>query len=253
MSTKSATIQYWQFKLPKHGESAADCEDAAAAEPVRRRFAIADGASGSSYSGLWARMLVDEFVRTTRPWYSWLPEIQVRWASAVASRINGKPAPWFVESRLDQGAFSTFLGLVIEEPTWKGKKIRRWRVRAIGDSCLFQVRQNRLVKALPLARSSDFGNTPWLVGSRVLNDRSLGQKAALHKGEWRPDDRIWLTTDALAQWFLQECEAGRRPWQSFDSVLTAAAPERAFAACIEELRARNDLRNDDVTLLAVCL
>ena len=77
------------------------------------------------------------------------------------------------------------------------------------------------------------------------------------QGDWRPGDRLWLMTDALAQWFLVQVEAGDKPWLCLDPLLHPASDEdaaqHAFSAWIESLRAARQLRNDDVTLLAVSL
>ena len=70
---------------------------------------------------------------------------------------------------------------------------------------------------------------------------------------WEPGDRLYLMTDALAQWFLHAQEQGGRPWQDVASALAAPQPDAAFAAWIEALRGREALRNDDVTLLALGL
>src|SRR5262245_12932177 len=123
MATNGFAVQHWQFHLPKRGEKAEDYEDASAADPVRGRFAVADGAAGSSFSSLWARLLVEEFVGSARaqpsPWAEWLPGVQERWVSAVSARPVASATPWFVEDRLRQGAFAAFLGLVLEEViTW---------------------------------------------------------------------------------------------------------------------------------------
>jgi hypothetical protein len=258
MSASGFAVQYWQFHLPKRGERAEDYEDASAADPVRGRFAIADGAAGSSYSALWARLLVEEFVRSPKaqpcPWAEWLPAVQERWASTINTRPAAPKTPWFVEDRLQQGAFAAFLGLVLDETTtWRGRKSRRWRVLAIGDACLFQVRQSQLYTYLPMARARDFGNTPWLVGSRSVPDRKFNKQAVQKKGDWEYDDRLWLMTDALALWFFQRKEAGHKPWKELDTLLAAPDPEQAFADWIEKLRNRQEIRNDDVTLLGVCL
>jgi hypothetical protein len=259
MATNGFAVQHWQFHLPKRGEKAEDSEDASAADPVRGRFAVADGAAGSSFSALWARLLVDEFVGSTRtqplPWAEWLPGIQERWTSAVSARpVAAQKTPWFVEDRLQQGAFAAFLGVVLEEVnTWRGGKKRRWRVLAVGDACLFQVRQSQLYQYLPMSRSKDFGNTPWLVGSRTVPDRKFNRHVVQKKGDWQYDDRLWLMTDALALWFLQQKETGHKPWKELDAILNAPDPEHAFAAWVDGLRNRQALRNDDVTLLGVCL
>jgi hypothetical protein len=258
MSVAEQSIRFWQFQLPKRGERVEDYEDAADCDPARGRFAIADGAAGSSFSALWAKLLVEEFVRTPKPqpgpWADWLPAVQQRWSVAVGHRASNGPTPWFVQDRIQQGAFAAFLGVVLDEvTTWRGGKRKRWRALAIGDTCLFQVRDNKLVKAVPLSRSKDFGNTPWLVGSRSACDRTLNKQGGVHKGDWRSNDRLWLMTDALSLWFLQQIEAGRKPWKEMDPLLLAPEPRQAFALWIDGLRKNQSIRNDDVTLLAVSL
>jgi len=58
-------------------------------------------------------------------------------------------------------------------------------------------------------------------------------------------------TDALAQWYLQTHEDGGDPWEPVALALAAEEPQTAFAEWITELRDRDELRNDDVTLLAI--
>ncbi len=58
-------------------------------------------------------------------------------------------------------------------------------------------------------------------------------------------------TDALAQWFLHAHEQGGWPGDDVASVLSAADPDDAFAAWVEDLRRGGGLRNDDVTLIHV--
>jgi hypothetical protein len=258
MPVEGLTIRSWQFRLPKRGERAEDNEDAADADPARGRFAIADGAAGSSFSALWARMLVEEFVHSPktqpRPWADWLPAVQKRWSVAVGHRRSNAPTPWFLADRIQQGAFAAFLGVALDEvSTWRGGKRKRWRALAIGDSCLFQIRDGKLLSAVPVARAKDFGNTPWLVGSRSLPERTVSKQGAIWKGDWQGNDRLWLMTDALAQWFLQQNEAGKKPWKEMDALLWAVDPKAAFTAWIDGLRDKKRIRNDDVTLLAVCL
>ena len=258
MSANGFAIRCWQFALPKRGERTEDNEDAAAADPVRGRFALADGAAGSSFSALWAKLLVEEFVYSVvpqpGPWGEWLPDVQKRWSLTVDSRPGQKNGLWYVEDRLQQGAFAAFLGVVIEEaPNWRGRLAKRWRAVAVGDTCLFQVRAGKLQKATPMARPRDFGNSPWLVGSRTVPDRKFSKQVVQAKGDWQYDDRLWLMTDALALWFLQQTETGHKPWKELDALLTTPDPERAFNAWIDKMRGAKIIRNDDVTLMAVCL
>jgi hypothetical protein len=204
-------------------------------------------------------MLVEEFVKNPAAhpgrWGGWLPAVQQRWAAEVNTRPGQPPANWYVETKIQQGAFAAFLGLVLDEPrcwlrrgTWK-----RWRAVAIGDSCLFQVREGKLLQSVPMIRSADFNNSPWLVGSSSLLGRALRKKQVRRQGEWQSNDRLYLMTDALAQWFLQQVEGGQQPWQDLDGLLTVPSGDAAFGSLVNGLRNTNRLRNDDVTLLTVCL
>ena len=155
--------------------------------------------------------------------------------------------PWYLEPGLAQGAFATFLGLVIAD--------RNWFALAVGDSCLFQVRQGQLIRVFPLMRAADFSNAPWLVGSRTSPIEVPHKNGLQQMGDCWPGDRLWLMTDALAQWFLIQAESGGKPWLALEPLVHAASEDaivqEAFAAWIEGLRAARQLRNDDVTLLAV--
>lgn len=252
MISNGSTIQFRQFRLPKRGD-AVECEDASAGDAARGRFAIADGTGESDHAGLWARLLVEEFVSRPEarpgPWKSWLPAVQERWAAEVKRQPGGPSAEWFVENRRQQGAFAAFLGIVIEEWKLLGLRRKRWRAVAVGDSCFFQVRDGKLRQSFPMKRADDFGNTPWLIGSAIPPNGDLTRKGQSLAGDWHPNDRLWLMTDALAQWFLRDNEKGGKPWERLEAV----QGEAAFASLIEELRNKHELRNDDVTLVGVTL
>lgn len=256
MSVTGIALGYRAFRLPRQGHGLEECQDALAADAVRGRFAVADGAAESPYSSLWACLLVEDFVRQSErlpSWASWLPSLQERWTKKVSGTVsetvpdtflNG--VPWYLQAGLNQGAFATFLGLVIEE--------NKWYAVAVGDSCLFQVRQDELIRAFPVTRAADFSNAPWLVGSRTSPSEVPHKNGLQQLGDCQSGDRFWLMTDALAQWFLIQAESGGKPWQALGPLAHGtddASAQRAFAAWIEELRSARQLRNDDVTLLAV--
>jgi hypothetical protein len=112
---------------------------------------------------------------------------------------------------------------------------------------LFLVRCDELLEAFPMPHSRDFSNQPHLLGSRGPPvDHQRDQHREGH-GIWFPGDHFLLMTDALAQWFLSEHEAGRRPWHSLSRFSATAG----FARLVEDLRERESLRNDDVTLVRI--
>ncbi len=253
------------FRLPRQGYDLDECQDALAVDAERGRFAIADGAAESPHAALWAQLLVEEFVRQNDPlprWANWLPSLQDRWLSAIrspysaflASRSSSEDGgqrsadvPWYLEPGLTQGAFATFLGLVFEDNSWYAL--------AVGDSCLFQVRRGELIRTFPILRAADFSNAPWLVGSRTSPIEVPHKNGLQQYGECQPGDRFWLMTDALAQWFLLQSEAGAKPWLSLEPLIYPGSSDdeaqHAFAAWIEGLRNERRLRNDDVTLVAI--
>jgi hypothetical protein len=269
MSLTGIALGYRTFRLPCQGHGLEECQDALAADARRGRFAVADGAAESPYSSLWARLLVEEFVRQSErlpSWASWLPSLQERWTAAIRPPLSaacnspkatadsgpriaeGGGVPWYLEAGLNQGAFATFLGLVIEE--------NKWYAAAVGDSCLFQVRRDELICAFPVTRAADFSNAPWLVGSRTSPSEVPHKNGLQQLGDCQSGDRLWLMTDALAQWFLTQAESGGKPWQALGPLADGSdddSAQHAFAVWIEELRGARQLRNDDVTLVAISL
>ena len=137
------------FWLPRGGHAPAEYEDAYAADPVAGRFAVADGASEGCFTGLWARLLVDDFVaRADRDMASWsdsLPALQGRWNADVSARN----LPWYAEASVSQGACATFLGLVLKNSP---AGTCRWQAVAVGDSCLLHTRNGKLLRLSPGAR-----------------------------------------------------------------------------------------------------
>src|SRR5262245_58112070 len=102
--------------LPKAGNTPEEYEDACwPQEPVidreaaRFRCAIADGATETSFSGLWANQLVREYCRQTsvKQFVGSLPRLRQEWQW----QVSAKPLPWYAEEKARSGAFAAFLGL----------------------------------------------------------------------------------------------------------------------------------------------
>lgn len=230
------------FKVPKRGHSVEECQDAWAINVEDGRFAVADGATESHESGLWAALLVQAFEqgRGPDPWPDWLEPLQCGWDSAV--RVHDEDAlPWFAERRYREGAYSTFLAVWFTGEHWKGV--------AVGDTCLFHVRENKLKASYPLEHASEFGTTPRLIGSRTaIEDLPEPEQFA---GSLRPGDQLLLMTDALSCWFLTSRERGGEPWTTLEGL--ARQQEEDFALWIDGLRERRELKNDDTTVVAIYL
>src|SRR5688572_4132402 len=109
------------FWLQKAGNTEDEYEDAfAPGTPVEGSFdefrcAVADGATETSFSGLWAQILADAYVeqRLTRLHAELLAPLSSQWHAAITARTAHKPLPWYAVEKLEKGAFSSLMGLCI--------------------------------------------------------------------------------------------------------------------------------------------
>ena len=157
-----------------------------------------------------------------------------------------RPIEWFEQPGLERGAHATLLGVELTRPPG-GEG--RWSAVSLGDSCLFQMRDERLITAFPLTDPAAFCNAPKLVPSSA---RQLGRVMAnleRAEGTWRPGDVLFLATDAVAAWFLAEAAAGNAPWRALNRI--PCDDSAAFARWAADQRAGRCLRNDDLTLVRV--
>ncbi len=114
---------------------------------------------------------------------------------------------------------------------------------------MFHVRDDRLLTAFPLSASAEFGTHPSLIGSRTPVEIVTAERERRDNGECETGDRIFLATDALAQWFLKQHEEKRQPWHTVLAVCQQSTD--AFADWIKTMRDLRDIRNDDVTLVVI--
>jgi hypothetical protein len=235
MAHPSPAFVWKAFAVPKAGHTRAEFEDAFAGDPQTGRFAVADGASESAFAATWANLLVEHYVQHPGPWSGWLPAARARWLE----QCHSADMPWYLEDKFTDGAFATLLTLSFRGP-------ERWQARAVGDCCVFHLRGEHLRRAFPVRRSEDFGNQPALLCSRSPGVGRKVKRSRL-RGRWRRGDRLLVTTDALAQWFLRKVEEDRTPWNDVLGLET----REAFVSWVQRLRDAREIRNDDVTLLVI--
>lgn len=250
------------FWLPKAGNTIKEYEDAFDYALAERRFAVADGATDSAFAGHWARSLVQRFTASPPSPFpqslcalpEWLESQQRVWHES----IDWEHLPWHGVEKAREGAFSSLVGVMfvgggsLRQPSsaeTSPTERLHWYALAVGDSCLFHVREDTLLAALPLHQAEQFNNRPLLLSSNPANNRRVWKEVWFEEGEWLPDDLIFLATDALAQWFLAQHEVGGKPWATLCDLST----ESDFASCIAHLRQEHVIRNDDVTLLTIRL
>ena len=272
-----AGLNYAVLSEPKIGSSKAEYEDAwfVSAQRTGSRasatggctVAIADGASESMLAGAWADRLtraVGGFAGRDLAADVFAERIcaaAARWPAHVDRYVRrrartGRPIAWYEESKLEQGAYATLLGVSFRWNAESESELAHstggpggtWSAAALGDACGFHVRDARLAEAFPLERSADFDTSPHLAGTRAPDRDLIEARTVVRHGAWLPGDVFYLATDAAAQWFLAEAADGRVPWREIDEVCDAGAPGDA-RAWLDKLRSERVMRNDDVTIV----
>jgi hypothetical protein len=241
-ATPPPLVNWKPFHVPKRGYTEKQYEDYGDGDDLQGRFAVADGASESSFAKQWAKILVEKFLKAPilgeGQWEYWLPQLQRLWCE----KVDNIELPWFAQPKADAGAFATLLGLTLEGDG-------TFRAVAVGDACLFH-RRGKGIKYFPIQQSSDFNTTPPLIGSRLPPDDIVrNRKHREYVGTWKPDDVFLLMTDALAAWYMQHCETKRFPPFQIDP--TQAPDEDTFRERVEALRSVGKIKDDDVTLVRI--
>ncbi len=249
-------VDFAAFWLFKDGGRPRDYEDAFAPSSVdagpraRLRCAVADGATESAFSRIWARQLVSGFVsgRLTAPDLAELPAIGRRWARSVAHALGrNERAAWYLERKADDGAFAALVGLELAQAA-RADGGGTYSAIALGDSCFVHVHADSIRRAFPIDCAAAFGARPTLLPSRPAPSDEYARAIARAAGTWDPGDTFYVMSDALACWFLTAAERGDRPWREIDRF--GRADRAAFRHWVRDLRPAA-LKNDDVTLLRV--
>ncbi|MEW1722877.1 hypothetical protein [Streptomyces sp. NPDC093109] len=280
MGAHATPIDFRCFLVPKTGSAPEECEDAThvSSSPDGNSVfaAVSDGASESLLAGAWAKQLVrgavaslaaarepcdnyedgnrsksfveDLLARTVDQWDSYITQYQAERAA------RGRPITWYEQPGLDKGAFATLVAVHVRAAAavpGAGPEAARhwnWQAFALGDSCLFHLREGRLIASFPIADGDGFGITPQLLGSRNRDAALITDRVSTAAGELRADDELLLATDALAAWLLShpDIDSGG-PGKQLGRL--AELGQETFADWVRNERDRSRMRNDDVALI----
>jgi hypothetical protein len=253
------------FWTPKSGSALEEYEDASWIGPdgspegerhgSQIRLAVSDGASESMLASRWARLLARSFGRSLANPDRTMARATSAWNDVVESYLlqrkqSGSPIQWYEEPGLARGAFATLLAVELRRPVNPDAYEGTWRALAIGDSCVFQVREDQLTVSFPITEHQAFGNSPQLVPSKPNDPRAVHEHIIRHRGRWKSGDSFYVATDALAAWFLHSVHMGERPWAILRDLGTDAGPP-SFEDWVFHLRSSGAMHNDDVTLVRV--
>ena len=234
------------FSSQKAGNARTEYEDAWAIRgsdsPTRCRVAVADGATESSFSALWAALLVESFVRgrSNGPdFFDGLGAIRRLWWR----KIRNRSLPWYAAEKVRRGAYAAFVGASLNAVN------RGWRAVAIGDCCLFHVtgvpQDMQLLHSFPLTRSEEFGSSPFLVGSVKRSGDDPLPHVRVSEGVLAGNDTLFFASDALAAWLLRRAEKGEPAWER---ISLGIQTQEDFELLVAQAR-EDGTRNDDMTLV----
>lgn len=208
------------FTLAKDSVAPESNEDAVAVGTSR--LALADGASSDAFAGLWAQTLCQQYLA--------VGALERDTATAIWTAALPQPLPWFLADKLRQPTHASFLGLAWEESTL--------HIQAVGDACVFVIRDSALALAFPYTRADDFATHPALVPTQgPLPEPRRAELPLL------PGDTVLAATDALAAWLLHE--QAHQPWHSLLALQNAGD----FARFVQALRTAKRIALDDTTLV----
>jgi hypothetical protein len=239
------------FTVAKAGNADAENEDAYLCHPGERDgeflLAVADGATDSLFSGIWARLLVEEFptimasrasrARRSKAFRRWIDGLQASWLEEVSN----KPLPWYAEHKLTTGAHAALVGIRV----CSSETELRWEAIAVGDCNLFVVENDELRVGMPIQKAEDFGVTPFLIGTTQAANARLLDFLVFDSGSAGASAEFFVMSDALAQWFLAANERNQCPWRA----LRKLSCDVQFRRFVNRLRSRQWIRNDDTTLI----
>lgn len=239
--------------IPKQGNSEQECEDCISIKAtkeqnkkLRLRVAIADGATESSFAKEWSNLLTKSFDKFKLP----LKETLLNKLSDLRKKqevlLKDKELPWYAQEKAENGAFSAFLGIRIDLVNHNYEAI------AIGDCCLFHIRNEAVINQFPVKSSSEFGNNPYLISSKPNKNAELENYLIEEKGDLIKGDILFLMSDALAHWFMKNNELNEHPWNILLGLKGKTKEERQrFNVWLTEQRASKDIKNDDVVLAII--
>lgn len=236
------------FELAKEPEHPDQNQDAWWLDAQDGVAAIADGVTSGIFSRQWARILTRAAVEDwpnpsdEERFPQWLVQLRGQWEA----EIDTSGLAWYQRAKLREGGFSTlvWLRLLENDDLRDGREQSSAEVMAIGDSCLFQVRDDEMLEAFPVDTARAFDSSPLVLGSVDLNRDDQLQFERLEIS-CNAGDLLVLCTDAVAAWALQRHEQGDPvPWSGYWDM----SPE-AWAAEVCDLRMHSKMRYDDATIV----
>ena len=153
--------------------------------------------------------------------------------------------PWYAEEKARAGSFAAFIGVEIDVDAGS------WQAVALGDSCLIQLRNSKIVEALPISDAAEFELSSVLAPSNTALQSEAAQKIVAKTGRLENGDRFLLLSDAGAAWFFQINENRRLNLLQHFMSLVSNGDEKSLANFLETERSAERLKDDDIAVIGI--
>jgi len=234
-------LEIISFTLQKSGESKNGNQDSFKINEQNKIFAISDGVSRSSFANIWSKKIVEEFIKNPFKTKTIDKIFLEKWLYPAKLGLDEEISkldidPMILDVAKEKGSSATFLGGVIKKEG-KQKRICLW---VVGDTNIFQIRQNKNHTSFPIKKLDGFKSKTFAITS-FLDKNNINFLYT----EWiiKSGDILILATDAFSKWFMGSYQKGQRPWKKMIKNISK------MDDFIEKLRHDKKLENDDVTFI----
>ena len=256
-----------KFSIEKKDEKVDQNKDSVDFNMNNGLFCVSDGVSGDSFSGIWSRLIVSNFMKN--PFVtndvklpSWIGPVQLEWYHQIPWQEMRLKNEFQNTEKAYLGAGATFLGGHILRIN-KQIILKTW---AIGDCNLFIIRNRDCIFSFPLDDFKKFGIHPdrlLSISSKISDkienkienkiDGKTEDKFSSSIGSFifkefnlQKDDIIIAGSDAISEWFLKNClNLNDQPWIELCNLNNIDE----FRTWVKDKRDSKNIKNDDSTLL----
>jgi hypothetical protein len=251
-------ISWLSYSIPKAGNRDQENEDALfpasgigeTDSDKPSTFIVADGATQTSFSGVWARCLVEACAKNRLNEFHFLQSIENA-RDIWQQSFDGKEIPWHAVEKIRQGAFSALIWLEVHYSPLHPGSAFSWKALAVGDCCLFIARNQSIYLSLPLQNLSDFSQSPVLIPSKKERLDSIKGKIQTARGSLKRGDQIILASDAIAAWIMKQSQSEGLLFLEMIQSFKNANDGIGFARWVNSLRKSGELKNDDTTMIFI--
>jgi len=211
------------------------------------RIAVADGASESIYSGIWAETIVNKYLEYGASLLNQenLEDLQEQFLTHAYQCIEEAPdtRQWFLYEKLERGTGATLIALEFSSS-------RTVDILSVGDSCLFwkENYSSEQIEMFPELSVQDFGNLPGSICHLSQSWNHLNQCIQQKRLTYTNQFQALICSDAFACWLVRELETNPSIWDDF---FKFEQEQSNFQEFISDLRNKNKIRNDDVAVVTI--